>query len=205
MVKETKIILNRFPIRRSEWNRFKDGKRWFFAVVEDEGLRRPLCLDVGSGARPFPKADILCDLYLTPTRQRDMKELETSGKPFVLCDAQFLPFRTQAFDFVTCYYLLEHVDDPKKIFLELRRVAKHGYIQSPSWFNEEIMYGEHVHKWVMIVRNGKLFYRPVWKSLGPILPFDYIFHRLYKRFFIWQLIHAILDELLNLFTIRYYF
>jgi len=54
MIKEA--ILNRFPIRQSEWDRFRDGKRWFLAVVEDDGFRLPLCLDVGSGARPFPYA-----------------------------------------------------------------------------------------------------------------------------------------------------
>jgi SAM-dependent methyltransferase len=205
MIREAKIVPKSLPIRQSEWDRFRHGKYWFFAVVESEGLDSPLCLDVGSGARPFPYANVLCDLYLTATLQRDMKELETKGKPFVLCDAQFLPFKTQAFDFATCYYLFEHVDDPKRIYSELRRVSKHGYVQSPSWFNEEIMYGEHVHKWVMIVRKGELYSRSVWKSLRPILPFDYIFHRLYKRFFFWRLVHAILDELLNLFTARYYF
>ena len=101
--------------------------------------------------------------------------------------------------------VLEHVDNPEKIYSELRRVARHGYIQSPSWYGEEIMYGEHVHKWVMLIRNKKLYYRTVWKTLQPFLPFDYVFHRLYKRFFFWRLVHAILDELLNIFTIRYKF
>lgn len=196
---------DRFPIRRSEWDRFKYGKRWFIAVVEKEGLESPLSLDIGSGARPFPYANVLCDMYLSPTPQRDMKELETKGKPFVVCDAQFLPFKTQAFDFVTCYYLLEHVDNPKRIYSEMRRVARHGYVQSPSWFNEEIMYGEHVHKWVVTVKDGRLYYESVWKTLRPLLPADYVFHRIYKRFFLWQLIHTILDELLNLFTTRYFF
>lgn len=205
VIREERTVPDRFPIRPSEWDRFKYGKRWLSAVARSEGLRSMRCVDIGSGARPFPFASVLCDLYLTPTPQRDMRELETEGRPFVLCDAQFLPFRTHAFDFVTCYYLLEHVDDPVRIYSELRRVARHGYVQAPSWSNEEIMYGERVHKWVVMVRRGKLYYRPVWKSLSPLLPFDYIFHRLYRRFFLWRLIHSILDELLNLFTTRYYF
>lgn len=205
IIKEKRTLLNRFPIRRSEWDRFRDGKRWFLAVIENERPKSPLCLDIGSGARPFPYANVVCDLYLRPTPQRGMKELDTKGKPFVLCDVHFLPFKTQAFDFATSHYVFEHIDDPKRVYSEMRRVSKHGYIQSPTWFNEEILYGEHLHKWVMIVRNGKLYYRPVWKSLRPLLPFDYIFHRLYKRFFLWRLLHAILDELLNPFTTRYCF
>lgn len=201
---EVNEILNRFPIRQSEWDRFKDGRRWFYTIA-NKGWVDPLCLDVASGGRPFPKADVLIDLYWEVTPQRDMRELETGGKPFILCDAQFLPFRTQVFNFVTCYYLMEHVDDPEKLFAELTRVAKHGYIQSPSWFNEEIMYGEDVHQWVMIVKNGRLFFRPVWKTLKPVLPLEYIFQRLYKRFFSWRLIHAILDELFEMFTVKYTF
>ena len=200
---KSEVILNRFPIRRSEWDRFKDGKRWFYSIVRSEGSL--LCVDVASGGRPFPKADVLCDLYLEATPQRDMRELDTRGRPFVLCDACFLPFRDQVFGFATCYYLLEHVDNPKKVFAELVRVAKHGYVQCPSWFGEEVMYGEIVHKWAMVLRNRRLYFRPVWKTMEPVLPLDYIFHRLYKRFFFWRLIHAMLDELLGIFTIRYCF
>ena len=40
-----------------------------------------------------------------------MKKLVTSGKPFVLCSCYNLPFKDKAFDFVTSYYLIEHVDD----------------------------------------------------------------------------------------------
>jgi len=198
-------VPKRIPIRQSDWDRFRHGKHWFSVIVKKERLQSPLSLDIGSGARPFPYASVVCDLYLAPTPQRDMKELETKGKPFVVCDAQYLPFKTQAFDFATCLYLFEHVDDPKKIYSEMKRVSRHGYVQSPSWFNEEIMYGEPVHKWVMIIRDGKLYFRPVWKSLRPILPIDYVFQRLYKRFFLWRLIHTTLDELLNVFTTRYYF
>jgi SAM-dependent methyltransferase len=199
------VIINRFPIRSSEMDRFKDGKRWYYRIVQRKSSRPPLCLDVASGGRPFPKADILCDLYREATPQRDMRELETKGKPFVLCDASFLPFRAKIFDFVTCYYLLEHVEDPKKVFAEMRRVSEHGYIQSPTWFNEEIMYGEDVHKWVLILKKQRLFYRSVWKTARPLLPLDYFCQRLYKKLFSWRLGHAILDELLHIFTVKYCF
>jgi SAM-dependent methyltransferase len=204
-IDRAKAVPKRVPIRQSDWDRFRHGKYWFAVIVEQEGLRSPLSLDIGSGGRPFPYANVLCDLNLKPTPQRDMRELEMKGKPFVVCDAQFLPFKTQAFDFATCLYLFEHVDDPGKIYSEMRRVSRHGYVQNPSWFNEEIMYGEPVHKWVITVRDGRLCFRPVWKSLRPMLPIDYVFQRLYRRFFLWRLIHTILDESLNLFTTRHYY
>jgi SAM-dependent methyltransferase len=199
----TDSILARFPVRKSELDRFKFGKRAYLATVDLEGKKPPLCLDVACGAKPFPNAHVLCDLHLDRVPDRSMKELRTDEKPFVLCDCRFLPFKDHAFGFVTSYYLLEHVDDPGCMFNELKRVSRHGYIQCPSWFNE-ILYGENVHKWAVLKRNGKLCV----KSLGGGDRFQFrlgfVFHRLYRTS-VWQILHAILDESLHLFSVRYEF
>jgi SAM-dependent methyltransferase len=195
-------VLPRFPIRESELDRFKFGKKWYREISMVQG-KPAFCLDVACGAKPFPMADISCDLYLGPVRDRRMQELVTEGKPFVLCDGRFLPFREKAFEFATCYYLLEHVDDPAVLFKELRRVSRHGYLQCPSWI-DEILYGEKVHKWIILKRDGKLYVRPTckWRSLS--LRLGYVFHRLYTLS-AWRVWHAILDETLHLFTVQYAF
>jgi len=183
-------------------DRFKFGRGHYMEIVRLNRNRRILCLDVGSGARPFPAAHILCDLHMTPVPDRSMKALVTWDKPFVLCDCSRLPFRDKAFDFVTSYYLLEHVDQPGNLYKELRRVAEHGFIQCPSWLNE-ILYGEKVHRWIVIKRRGRLFVRPIdRKKFKP--RFGFIFHRLYCSSK-WQILHAILDEAFGLFTIQYTF
>jgi SAM-dependent methyltransferase len=196
------LALDRCPIRLSELDRFKFGKQKYYEVKNGKTDGSMLCLDIACGAKPFPKANVLCDLHVEPVPDRSMKQLVTCGKPFVRCSCYELPFKTQAFDFVTSYYLIEHIDDPWTLVKELKRVSKHGYIQSPSWFNE-LLYGEKVHNWTVKKSNNQLYVKPIKKALPPIR-FGFIFHRLY-RFETWRIIHAILDEKLHLFTVKYDF
>jgi SAM-dependent methyltransferase len=191
----------RFPVRRSELDRFKLGKKYYYQVQGLDG-KTLFCLDVACGAKPFPKADVLCDLNVEAVPDRRMMRLETEGKPFIKCDCRFLPFKDRAFDFVTSYYTVEHVDDPQRLFGELKRVAKHGYIQCPSWLNE-VMYGEDVHKWTVIRHGDKLFLKPIDQGAFR-LRFGFVFHRLY-RLNRWRVFHAILDESFRLFTVSYSF
>jgi SAM-dependent methyltransferase len=197
------VKLERFPIRRSELDRFKFGNRSYQQVVLLQDGSSPLCLDIACGAKPFPKANVLCDLNSKPVPDRSMKDLVTKGKPFVLCSCCSLPFRDKAFDFVTSYYLVEHVDDPWTLFRELKRVSKHGYVQCPSWLNE-FLYGEKVHHWIVSKRDNALYIKPINKATMPPFRFGFLFHRLYK-YPSWQIIHAILDEKLHLFTISFEF
>ena len=194
--------LERFPIRRSELDRFKSGKRSYLKVLFTQD-HVPLCLDIACGAKPFPKADVLCDLNLKPVPDRSMKKLITHGKPFVLCCCYNLPFKDKAFDFVTSYYLVEHVDNPWRLFSELKRVSRHGYLQCPSWFNE-FLYGEKVHYWTVTKHNGKLYLKPISNATMPPFRFGFVFHRLYQHVS-WRVLHAILDETLHLFTVSYEF
>jgi SAM-dependent methyltransferase len=191
--------LHRFPIRKSELDRFKFGKRKYCEVANSK-TTAPLCLDIACGAKPFPKADVLSDLHVKPVPDRSMKCLVTDGKPFVLCNCYFLPFKDKAFDFVTSYYLMEHLSDPWSFFKEIKRVSSHGYVQCPSWFNE-LLYGEDVHYWTVSKHHNKLYVKPVNKTT---LRLGFIFHRLYQHP-VWQVFHAILDESFHLFTVRYDF
>jgi ubiquinone/menaquinone biosynthesis C-methylase UbiE len=129
-----------------------------------------------------------------------MKKLVTDEKPFILCDSRYLPFKDRAFDFVTSYYLLEHVPAPWLVFKEIKRVSKHGYVQCPTWFNE-LLYGEDVHHWIVLKRNNRLYLRQINDEKMQI-HLGFIFHKLYRSSF-WQIIHAILDETFHLFSIRY--
>jgi SAM-dependent methyltransferase len=193
---------DRFSIRIFELDRFKFGKQKYNAVKSEKVGGNILCLDIACGHQPFPKADVLCDLHVKPVPDRSMKQLVTCGKPFVCCSCYALPFKNQAFDFVTSYYLIEHIDDPWTLVKELKRVSKHGYIQSPSWFNE-LMYGEKVHNWTIQKNHNQLYVKSVKKSLPPIR-FGFVFHRLYRHR-TWRVIHAVLDEKLHLFTVKYDF
>jgi ubiquinone/menaquinone biosynthesis C-methylase UbiE len=43
---------------------------------------------------------------------------------FVIASAEFLPFKNNVFDLVTCFDVLEHVSNQKKVLLEIYRVVK---------------------------------------------------------------------------------
>ena len=116
-------------------------------------------LDVGCGHNPYKQADVVCDLFKDSNIHRGKHDLKTLNKPFILCDAQYLPFRDKKFQFVNCTHVLEHVANPCLAFHELKRVAFHGYIETPSWLMENIFGGSTPHKWVITKKNGKLYYR----------------------------------------------
>jgi len=196
------LILARFPVRKSELDRFKFGREKYLEVAKQKN-GGVLCLDIACGAKPFPEANVLCDLHVKPVPDRSMKQLVTGGKPFVKCSCYALPFKDGAFDFVTSYYLLEHLEEPKGLLRELKRVSTHGFIQSPSWFNE-FLYGEKVHNWLITKRHNQLYVKPLKDGALPPIRFGFIFHRLYKHTS-WKIIHAILDEEFHLFTVQYDF
>lgn len=43
---------------------------------------------------------------------------------FNVADAHSLPFKSNSFDVVICTEVLEHVDDPKRILIEIRRILR---------------------------------------------------------------------------------
>lgn len=52
--------------------------------------------------------------------------LSDAKSPDVVNDASCLPFRSETFDSVICSELLEHVYDPRKVIVEVRRTLKPG-------------------------------------------------------------------------------
>jgi SAM-dependent methyltransferase len=103
-----------------------------------------LVLEVGSGHRPHPRADVLTDKYLG--------DMERGGRlvtdrPFVQADAQQLPFKPKVFDYVLCRHVLEHLGDPEAFFHEISRVGEAGYIETPSVIWEYLHPTRTYHRW----------------------------------------------------------
>lgn len=98
-------------------------------------------LDVGSGAFPNPRADVLCERDPVRPHRRAVVD-----RPFVVADATALPFRRGAFDHVIASHLAEHVADPRALCAELGRVAVAGYIETPSPLFEKLLPEEN-HLW----------------------------------------------------------
>jgi SAM-dependent methyltransferase len=143
-------------------------------------------LDVGSGGYPFPLATHLADLHPGKTTHRT-ETLIKDGKPFTKCDIHDLPFRNKEFDFIYCSHVLEHVDDPARACDELMRVAKRGYIETPTK-TSDILFNflrlKRHHKWhITRVGNTLVFfeYDPKERKGTGIDDFYQMFHSKYDN------------------------
>ncbi len=107
-------------------------------------------LDIGSGSDPFPHATVLVDRFPEATCHRTTAWV-TQGKPIYQADVQQLPFADKVFDFVSCVHVLEHVDDPLRACLEIQRVGKRGYIETPAMMKDALFsWARDMHKWHVV-------------------------------------------------------
>jgi len=125
------------------------------------GLKIPkdyLVVDIGSGDKPFWRADVFVDNLKFDNYQRDSntKVISNFGY-FVNCDASKMPFKDKAFDFSYCSNLLEHVENPTLVIREITRVSKRGCIQVPNGLGENIKPFTS-HLWRIYKHNEKLIF-----------------------------------------------
>jgi hypothetical protein len=83
-----------------------------------------------------------------------------------LCDRRPWPFTDKQFDFASCTHVLEDLRDPVWVCSEMMRVAKAGYIETPSRILEQSLGVEHPlyagfyhHRWLVSVEDGVLCFR----------------------------------------------
>ena len=108
-------------------------------------------LDIGSGHLPFPFATHLADISVTNHNYgragAPFKYID--GKPYYEFNVEEIPFGDKEFDFVYCSHVLEHTEFPEKACEEIIRIAKRGYIETPTkskdlWLNTAKISN---HKW----------------------------------------------------------
>lgn len=164
-MKQDKEISKKFPdsswVMRAFMNLGQIKLAWAFRRLHCPVPKSALVLEVGSGGSPYARANVLIDAHID-TRERHWAPLITD-RPSVLGLGEALPFRDKSFDFVIASHVLEHSIDPGKFLLELQRVAKAGYIETPDAFMERINpYWDHRSE--VTVRNGVLEVRkkPSW-------------------------------------------
>jgi len=116
-----------------------------------------LVLEVGSGQNPSPRADVLCERYVADGTERH-DALPRVDRPLVVGDIARLPFRDNAFDFVVCTHVLEHVADPSGAIGELTRVARRGYVETPAAAWEHV-HSFTFHRWYVSEEEGVMVFR----------------------------------------------
>lgn len=110
--------------------------RWSLRRLHVPVDKDALVLEVGAGGNPYPRSNVLLDGF-EDSLERNEKVL-VNDRPFVLGICEKLPFQDKVFDFVIASHVLEHTDDPDSFLLELQRVSKAGYIETPDAFFERI-------------------------------------------------------------------
>jgi Methyltransferase domain len=106
---------------RKFWGPIPDVTSWLTGRISKDAR----VLEIGPGSHPFARADQFVDWQDAGC--------VPAGK-LVLCDLLRapLPFDDKAFDFVYCRHVLEDIVDPFALCDEMSRVAKAGYIETPS-------------------------------------------------------------------------
>jgi uncharacterized protein YbaR (Trm112 family) len=130
-------------------------KRYLDDAGQGRIPRRGLVLDVGAGDRPHIRADIVCDKYQS-SWERGMPLLH--DRPLVFGDIDALPFKDDAFDYVICQHLVEHLEHPERALAELSRVGRAGLIRTPSPLAEKLI-SRDVHRWYVSVDGPALVLR----------------------------------------------
>ncbi|MGD9130590.1 MAG: class I SAM-dependent methyltransferase [Candidatus Bathyarchaeota archaeon] len=112
------------------WAKYWHGTRFVVLLEIMKNLKFRNFLDVGCAEGYYltavaNKADSPEQVGLDISKGYLVKaKINASEAAFVLGDASSLPFKTNCFDLVFCSELLEHVQDPKKVFSELTRISK---------------------------------------------------------------------------------
>ena len=118
--------------------------------------RKEHVLEVGGGHNPHPRANVVVDKYTDTNfhRSGDIKVLK--NQKFIAADGEKLPFKDKEFDYVICCQVLEHVENPVQFLSEQFRVAKRGYIETPSLLGE-YLFARQSHKWILQELNDVLY------------------------------------------------
>lgn len=120
--------------------------------------KRDLVIDIGSGDKPFWRANVFLDnLSLGNLHRHSNTETVISFGNLVNSDITKTKFKDKAFDFSFCSHLLEHVERPDLVIKEIIRISKKGYIEVPNGVIEFI-HPFHSHLWFILLSGKKLIF-----------------------------------------------
>jgi SAM-dependent methyltransferase len=130
-----------------------------------------LVVEIGPGSHPFAPAHEFVDWGLDDA---------TKGKTLHILDinSESLPFADKSVDFIYCRHTLEDIHDPFWACQEMSRVAKAGYIETPSPLAELCRgvdggrmrwRGYHHHRYFAWNDNGVLTFLPKYPIIEYIL------------------------------------
>lgn len=112
-------------------------------------------LEVGGGHNPHWRSNVVVDKFVESNYHRKSGIKLHKNQRFVKADGENLPFADNSFDYVVCNQVLEHAENPSAFLKEQMRVARKGYIETPSLIGE-YLFPKESHKWLVLEIDGKL-------------------------------------------------
>ncbi len=156
-------------------------------------------LDIGGWAQPLERADYVIDAMPYDTRGRKgqigtpEKFTKETWIEFDICGRKPWPFRDKQFDFVICSHVLEDIRDPLWVCSEMIRVAKAGYIETPTRA-AEYLYGVQAfdytgfqhHRWFVEAKDNALHFTQKTPLVSSKQKGYYLIHTPSILSFFWQ-------------------
>lgn len=109
------------------WGQGIDGARWEF--IQKYAGHQVLDVGCSSGIYVHQLRESGYESYGADLLE-DVRWLTNDQRPFVISDAGALPFPDNSFDTITCFEVLEHIEDVDRVLGEFRRVARKNIIIS---------------------------------------------------------------------------
>ena len=137
-------------------------------------------LEIGPGGTPHPRADEFLEWeFDDPTVAKGQRghapPLETE-KPIHFYSGETFPFETNAFDYVICSHVLEHVPDVDCFVAELTRIASRGYLEFPTIYYD-YLYDFPEHPTYVFYNGNTIHWMPKSESclaaFNPVTKFFY--------------------------------
>jgi len=140
--------------------------------IRTYGLKEKKVLEVGAGSGLLQDAvDDYTALDISPTAGRFFH------KPLVEASATNMPFPDNSFDGLWSFWVLEHIPNPEKALLEMRRVVKPGgymFLEPAFDVSEYAAQGYRVRPYRDFGLKGKLI--KVTAAAAASVPFHYLQH-----------------------------
>ena len=127
-------------------------------------LKGAKVLDIGSGRGGYSYALNKNGAHVA-SLDIDSERFALNSRRFVNADAINLPFKPSSFDIVFCSSIIEHLEEPEKLILEIKRVLKKGgicYLSFPPFWSPV---GAHQFKPFhylgekMAIKLARIFYK----------------------------------------------
>jgi SAM-dependent methyltransferase len=146
---------------------FPTSMERILATVPDDAV----VLDIGAWGKPFTRANWVLDR--NPYATRGLYGQDGEGpERFIaetwivrdICDREPYPFADKSIDFVVCSHTLEDVRDPIFVCSEMNRIARAGYVETPSRLEEQSYgfqgpwVGWGHHHWMIEEEDGGLVF-----------------------------------------------